>query len=761
MMTFPQVLSLDGVTVYPDDEDHDLFYLLTDRPRLAMRDGRPVLSALFWTDQADGGSTSVAGLRGGSLKFDVDLGISQGTRDAVAQQIVDGRIQYKVRDQILAAERERAARQARALGDHGGAQERQPPPVGPVRFGTIEYLDGSIHLLEESGDNAFVAWSSAGGRPSLTGDNNAAFALRLGPEGAAVWYRALETDVAALGIRFELTFQVRLPSLQIHVWAASHQSFDLDRQVDRYSRNVDQGCSDADVESIDVKSVTEKLVEEGLINVEIIKGTAKLSDEQVSQVRNAAMTLIQDRVKEVLQHRIHGLTDAERQSSLIGMVREEVTMFAELRLEQKDVIEWKANPQGTITQFLSTLAPEDRKALLKVIDLADPVVSTLEVDVTCDAPWNGPPQVGHVIVELEYPDCPHEHDRQKTFRFSPDDPGAKKYTARRGKGSGDVRYSAKVFLIGAELPVELPWQSARGAVHVSVPLLGAFKLKLRPNAEMFALKGAGKITSVEVAYRYKDEGAPDYFRDQYALGATDLAGVELGHTTFRRVDAPLLLQATYHREEPPAIVTPEQKIWIGPGQTPTVEIPVPYADRLRLTASVPPSTPGLTKVRVEIDYDDPTTGFGASGELLLDADGEWAGSTSIVQQRKEQQAFRYRYTLYGADQLARSPWIDASGDQELLLPLLAVTIHCDRLGIGPKYDRVIMKLSYKDPAHGVAVSHELYLTDTKDHHFLIPRVDSTVDGYSYELTLFPVGADPIDVPAREARGGHLVLQAPT
>lgn len=759
MLTFPEVLSHQGVTVYPDDEDHNLFYLIPDRPRLATRDGKPVMSALFWTDRADGGA-GVAGLAGGSLKFDVDLGIAAEVKDAIAEAIKAAGIQVARRNAILAAERERADRQARAMGATETPRVTEPAPVGPVRFGTVQFLDGTMTLLEESGGNAFIAWSSSGGRPSLTGDNNAAFALRLGAEGAAVWFRALERDVAALGVRFELTFQARLPSLQIRVWAGSHQGFELERTVERTSRNLDQGCSDADVETIDVKAVTEKLVEEGLINVEIVKGTAKLSDEHVAQLRNAALTLIQDRVKEVIQHRIHGLTEEERRSSLVGTVTEEVTMFAELRLEQRDVIEWKANPQGTITSFLSGLSPDERRNLLTVVDLSDPVVSTLEVEVTCDAPWVGPPAVGRVIVDVEYPDCPHEAQRTDSFSFTAGDTAARTFRARRGPGPGEVSYRAKVYLTGAEEPVELPWTRARGAIHVSVPLLGAFKVKLRPHPELFTLRGSGKISAVQVDYTYKAEGAPDHHRNQYALQAADSAGVEVGHTTFRRIDAPLVIQARYLREEPPELLGPVQRVWVGPGQVPVVEVGLPYPDRLRLTASVPAGVPGLTQVRVDVDYDDPVTGFGADGSILLDAQNEWTGATTVVQGRKEHQAFRYRYALHGADQLARSAWMTGAGDQELLLPLLAVTVHCDRLGLGTRYDRAVVKLTYADPAHQLTVSHELYVTDGKDHHFLVPRVDSALDGYRYEMTLFPVGGDPLDVPARDARGTHLVLTPP-
>ena len=59
------------------------------------------------------------------------------------------------------------------------------------------------------------------------GSNNSAFALRLGPTGSAVWYRALEQDATALGIRYELEFEVTLPSMEVHIWAGPWRSSSL------------------------------------------------------------------------------------------------------------------------------------------------------------------------------------------------------------------------------------------------------------------------------------------------------------------------------------------------------------------------------------------------------------------------------------------------------------------------------------------------------------------------------------------------------
>src|SRR4029078_10492310 len=81
MLTFPEVLSKNGVTVYPDDEDPNVFYLVSETPRLRLDNNKPVFRGLFWPDDASGGDPGVAGLRGALLNFDVNLAIPDRVKD--------------------------------------------------------------------------------------------------------------------------------------------------------------------------------------------------------------------------------------------------------------------------------------------------------------------------------------------------------------------------------------------------------------------------------------------------------------------------------------------------------------------------------------------------------------------------------------------------------------------------------------------------------------------------------------------------------
>lgn len=765
MLTFPEVLTVDGVVVYPDDEDPNLYYLLSGRPRLRVAsDGRPVFRGLFWTDDASGAQPSVAGLRGALLHFDVDLEVSAATRQKILDEIRRTAVQQQRVEQMERDERERLQRMARATGeDVASLPKPRVPEIREPRFGSIEFTDGQVTLLEEK-DGAIVAWVSSSGPPSLIGDNNSAFALRLGAEGAAVWYRALEQDASAIGVRYELKFQARLPSLQIHVWAGAHQQLDVERKAQRVIDNVDQGCSDVDVEHIDVTEISEHLTEEGLVNVEIVKGAAKISDEQVSQLRNTAISLISDRVKEVLMHKLRGMTEEERRSSLLQKVTEELSAFAELRLTQKDVIEWRANPQATITDFLNGITGSDRQSLITLVDMSQPVVSTVEADVSADAPWDAEPGIARVIVRVEYPAAMQDPQAVQEYAFSKDT-APQKFACRRVAGDrGTLYYTAQVFVRGAEEPITLPRRSTNGQVHVQVPALGAFRMRLRPHPNMFATGGSGKISAVQVDYAYKTEARPDHVAETALVRATDVNdGVAVAHTTFRAIDEPVHFVPTYLRDGAPAIVGKPQQVWVQAGRESVVEVPLPWTDFLQVSARCL-GPEALKRVKVDLQYDDGD--FESEGSVLLDADaadapgGAWSGRTALPQLNRAQQRFRWRYSVEGAGQLTVGPWVEAEGDQELALPVLAVKLRTERLKLGSDYSEALLTLRYTDTARRFETRHEFFLTAAQPSDvWLVPRVDPNLDDYRYTLTLYPPSGDEVTLEG-EGRGDNLLLRPP-
>jgi len=283
---------------------------------------------------------------------------------------------------------------------------------------------------------------------------------------------------------------------------------------------------------------------------------------------------------------------------------------------------------------------------------------------------------------------------------------------------------------------------------------------------MFTTGGSGKITSVTVDYEYKDEGAPDHVADRAVIRPTDLdSGVAISRLTFRRIDAPIRFTPTYIRDGAPAIVGKPQQIWVQAGRESIVEIPQPWTDFLKIGARVL-NVDGLRNARIDLRYDDGD--FQSEGVIKLDKDGAdtaggaWSGATQLPQIDRTKQRFRYRYSVEGPDQLVVGPWVDAEGDQELVLPVLGVKLRTDRLKIGTDFSEALVRMTYADAPRRFETRHEFFLT--KDHAsdvWLVPRVDPNLDGYTYSLTLFKPSGDPVEVTAREGRGENLILVPPS
>ena len=762
-ITFPSVLSHHAAEVFPDTADINLYYLAPNAPALRIEHGLPVFRGLFWTGELDAdAATTVAGMAGAQLNFDVNLAISQTDQDDIRRQLEAADVQGQRAAILEREENERLSRLARATGTTGG--EARVPPRGPIRFGSIQYLDGRVVLLEKQGDG-FIEYSSGGGPPSSMGRNNSAFSLRLGPTGSAVWYRALEQDATALGIRYELEFEVTLPSIEVHIWAGSMEKLELDRVVERFVTQVDPGCDLAayDAERIDVKEITQHLHQEGLVNVEIIKGSAKVSDDIAGRLTTMALDLISERVKQVIMTRVAGMTPEERRTGLQRKVVDELSSFAELRLRQTDVIKWKVNPQATLINFLGGITGDQRRELITLVDLSDPIVAELKVPINVNAGWDNDPAITRVQVTVTYPEAAFEDDRTQAATLDKSKNATTlRWRRHRGKGS-TLDWSAKAWISGVREPVPVGSGTTNGPINTEVPALGKLLLKLRPYSEDFALKGAAKIEAVQVDYAYGQDGDDSNFRNSVVLRPADSdSGVLLDHRIDTEANGPIQLTPRYLLADGGSVAGPVINAWARAGREARVDLPSAWPDRLRVGARVRPGIPGLATVQVRLRHTEDGGAFNTEAEMLLDADVEWEASASIPQADPTETGFQYRYTVRGDDQLEDSPWLVGDGDGELpVLPILAVRVRPGQLGLGSRFTGAIVRLTYRDQPRNWTVMRELYITDAASTPvWLVPRADQLNDRYRYQLTLFNGDAAPIELSEAEASGENLFLRAP-
>lgn len=219
----------DGVTVFPDHADPAQFYYMPQAPHLTLRkDGSgaelPQFSLIRFKGEAG---------TGGFLNFDVNLGLEAGRFDAVKSAVQ----QKSEQDQ-------------------------------EIRLAPLPVIDGSIRLIMLDKDSGtppaagsspppetglrFVETINHAAKPSLYGDNQAAFSIQLTEDGAKTILQALEGEILPIAIIYSLEYLGLRPAYNVR----------LDINWDRVQEHMDESFgADFLVFSTEIGSAVDELVE--------------------------------------------------------------------------------------------------------------------------------------------------------------------------------------------------------------------------------------------------------------------------------------------------------------------------------------------------------------------------------------------------------------------------------------------------------------------------------------------------------------------
>ncbi len=262
---------LRGLQIYRDHADPNMFYYVSERPRLAMNDGVPEFVYLKYardiTDNPAFSDDDKASLGGGLLAFTVDLSIDQDELDAIKNELA----QYS-----------------------GG---------GSVTLSPIMFEDGTVRLsmVSQSEDGETTATSGrlqiiettwGASKPSLYGNNRATFGVGLSQEGATLLEEALKYGVGFIGVIYDLKFLGMRPSFNVKVTA-------------NYSRIYNHFEAEVGVQA-QIKAVQlaaevgvgfQKLVDDGSIKIEV---TTFTNDEDLKNQADAALEWAKAKITEDL-----------------------------------------------------------------------------------------------------------------------------------------------------------------------------------------------------------------------------------------------------------------------------------------------------------------------------------------------------------------------------------------------------------------------------------------------------------------------------
>jgi hypothetical protein len=371
MLQIDKVQQIEGITVYGDHEQINVFYPLPQQPRYR-RDGQGNPSFSFFkyrfpVDHPDGRKG------GGFLLFDVEFVLEEAKQPVLMEKLA-----------------EQVAAEANRLGIS---------PVPPVQLGAFTYTQGTSSLMYPEG---LVTKSLRNGAPpSLFGNNVTTFALELPPEGATFFEQAMQGSGGAVSVVYDLWFWARLPAISITASfnASTFYSFyqTIDTEWNLWSEDEYR------------ETVREQMIQSESMVLDFDWGG--VTDPKVrDQLRDWATRALEDAVERKMIEAVAPVPDDQRDApeGIEDVTRDisstQISSFS-LHYKEAQTVEWHALPQGILPNITSLKGgdgnPIKWSDYARVIDLDDEFFKTLRVNTLVNADFQGLP-IHSVEVKLMY-----------------------------------------------------------------------------------------------------------------------------------------------------------------------------------------------------------------------------------------------------------------------------------------------------------------------------------------------------------------------
>lgn len=267
MLNLDAAVQIRGLTLFRDFNDPRLYWYMPNSPRLARTGRDPLFQLLMYRENATPPATGDTDRGGGFLTMTVDLGVSESVLEAVRSEL---------------------------SSVAGGAVRLAPVPfeAGAVRVSALGVAAGSASGFgggggEEGAATAqrFVEQILGSTKPSMYGDNRAAFSFELSQRGAKLMEASLEDDGAsAIAVCYDLEYLGLKPAREVKIVIEYQQSY-------RHLR------SRAQVGTLwfkaDIDSELERMRQSGSIEIEDVT-YGELPPEQASERAQELQTLAKE-----------------------------------------------------------------------------------------------------------------------------------------------------------------------------------------------------------------------------------------------------------------------------------------------------------------------------------------------------------------------------------------------------------------------------------------------------------------------------------
>lgn len=767
------VPGVEYVTIYKDDQDANLYYMLPEYPRMSLAgDGGPQFNLvifardfhLFKDAAADLASTET---EGGLITMTTELSVTEDDQTKIRNYIAGGG--YRSFRSIF-------------VSPEIFHFELVQPQADAIRLSYPVWVDGKVQFtLIPAGGDTFVKATAGSDKPSLMGSNLANYQALLGQEGVGLFNDMVGKGWTPGMVSYGVTFLARIPSLTVDVTGSMQDTFQNIR---------DNFCSPYwwygrlyyrwVVPFNDLQQIRNKIASL-TINVNATNFPSDNPDKSIaSDVEQKLTDLAMDVIKDFLTNQFFttfnqlGAQDSSSSSngssSSDGSPPTENLILKNFEQQQTNQIDFhiKYNENVPVTKnpsrALLDIIPADQvsKRIIQA-DLSQPYFQILDITVRVTADYQTDP-IAAIKVHVEYDQTDETGGGRKTqnqefgfltgqevFRFQ-------QVMAKAADGSPKDTYT-----YWSEIQYKASEQTDKTTpqtVNDRILIIGYNQLNcIRVQASWGAIP-ADTIDRVAVHFNYPDPKL-NLATAQKDVSLTPSAPVDTWFTyTGGNPSIEYEYQVSYFMASGQRIDVPAQK-----GTSSTLVVNSPFEDTLSVTFVPQGEFPPTNTVMVSTRYADSSGYTQTAVHQFTSLSDTWTWVVRLHD--KAQRAFQYKtdvtYTDGSSDQ---GEWV--AGTEGTILvgapggrKIMEVDVIPAMLDLQKQWKLVIVKLKYEDSANNVSQDKVFEITAANAGDQLawkFPIMDPKQQKYSYEVDAYGYDGASKTVGPLQTDSQALVLQ---
>lgn len=768
---------VSDVVIFRDHADPQQFYILNDRPRIAVdaKTGTPLFNFTLFSRNIEIAYASAAANQPvesqlGALNMTVDLSVTDADQALIRQHLIDLLKQERVEPS--------AYNKLYRVATTG---------IEP-RIGYVDWLSGTARLdIMEGFGTTFKRSSSPETIPTLHGTNKAALWATFGSEGAQLMWGSLKPKTTSgsgtptenpiqANITYKLDGLARSPGIRVTVTANGSAVYqELRKRV-----TVVEHANNQTWTYPQVSELTKSLVESRVINIKWddygIPASDPASDQIKQQLEQAVMGVITNQIVGLFfkAFELQGLKDEDLGTTFthttggkpgsrlwLNDYTESFQQNISFTMEKTQNFRFPAAPQ---TSLLPSLTDEQRDLLVRTVDVGSPEVRVMTVQVYANADFKTD-RIANITATLSY----RQFDTlvndwietSETFVFRTGDEvfAFRTRLARDAHGRLIDFYDAKaqvVYIGASQSPpaIQLKNVSERGLTF-SYDRLGYVKVDVQ----------AGDIDWTQISDVYVDLVYLDAASEPDAKGTVHLteAALKGQWTTSKHGRTSNRYQYTvrYKFKDARELTSPAESDDRG-----VLMVHDTLIGRLRRTFDIVLDPETVSMVTLKLRYEAPPDPPEEIHHQFTET-GSWEYVRPL--QTGGPDALKYAYHVqYKDGQEEQTPWASITPDQDL--PAFSArrykfTVYVDGGGLDwTKWRIAHVDITYRDDRHRYLKSENLHI-DKANPFASVTVLAYAPDAREYEFhaLLAPVAAgSPIEIPAggtTQKKTGVLLLES--